>query len=180
MTLHDRTKALARNRFQQLPQNRMLVAHAKLHSSSLDNRKVTATAWRCLACSRDQSTHSPDSPGSAWESLPWRACCSGSLSADGDRRFLADRGDAVCSFDTLMFRSHLIPCQTVGWPRLARGFPGPGEESPGSTEARCRVTPGGGDPRESATETHRQTRSAPGRRAAREKWCGKSAPRRLQ
>jgi hypothetical protein len=26
------------------------------------------------------------------------------------------------------------------------------EESPGSTEARCRVTPGGGDPRESATE----------------------------
>jgi hypothetical protein len=26
------------------------------------------------------------------------------------------------------------------------------EESPGSTEVRCRVTPGGGDPRESATE----------------------------
>ena len=34
------------------------------------------------------------------------------------------------------------------------GFaPGPGEESPGSTETRCRVTPGGGDPRESATES---------------------------
>jgi hypothetical protein len=27
-----------------------------------------------------------------------------------------------------------------------------GEESPGSTEVRCRVTPGGGNPRESATE----------------------------
>ena len=27
-----------------------------------------------------------------------------------------------------------------------------GEESPGSTEMRCRVTPGGGDPRDSATE----------------------------
>jgi len=26
------------------------------------------------------------------------------------------------------------------------------EESPGSTEARCRVTPGGGNPRDSATE----------------------------
>jgi len=26
------------------------------------------------------------------------------------------------------------------------------EESPGSTEAWCRVTPGGGDPRDSATE----------------------------
>ncbi len=28
-----------------------------------------------------------------------------------------------------------------------------GEESPGSTETRCRVIPGGGDPRESATES---------------------------
>jgi GntR family transcriptional regulator/MocR family aminotransferase len=28
-----------------------------------------------------------------------------------------------------------------------------GEESPGSMETRCRVTPGGGDPRESATES---------------------------
>ncbi len=28
----------------------------------------------------------------------------------------------------------------------------PLEESPGSMQARCRVTPGGGDPRESATE----------------------------
>jgi hypothetical protein len=28
-----------------------------------------------------------------------------------------------------------------------------GEESPGSTEARCRITSGGGDPRDSATES---------------------------
>ena len=41
------------------------------------------------------------------------------------------------------------PGQRVGRPRpRASG----GEESPGSTERRCRVMPGGGDPRESATE----------------------------
>jgi hypothetical protein len=28
-----------------------------------------------------------------------------------------------------------------------------GEESPGSMEARCRITSGGGDPRDSATES---------------------------
>ena len=55
-----------------------------------------------------------------------------------------------------------------------------GEESPGSTETRCRVTPGGGDPRESATETHRLPASRKAGRAARVKWCGKSAPRRRQ
>src|SRR3546814_3863007 len=47
--------------------------------------------------------------------------------------------------------------QTAGWPPSVppRGSPGPasGEESPGSTETGCRVTPGGGDPRESATES---------------------------
>ncbi len=35
----------------------------------------------------------------------------------------------------------------AGWP-LSFGA----EESPGSTEIRCRLTAGGGDPRESATE----------------------------
>lgn len=45
-------------------------------------------------------------------------------------------------------------CQRAGRPRGA-GFPRP-EESPGSTEQRCRVTPGGGDPRESATESRRR------------------------
>jgi hypothetical protein len=44
----------------------------------------------------------------------------------------------------------ILRCQTAGWPLPPRGQ---GEESPGSTEVRCRVTPGGGDPRESATES---------------------------
>ena len=58
-------------------------------------------------------------------------------------------------FDGRVQRAHIVPCQTAGWPlfpAMAR------EESPGSTQARCRVTPGGGDPRESATETHRRAR----------------------
>src|SRR5512132_923849 len=50
-----------------------------------------------------------------------------------------------------------------------------GEESPGSTETRCRVTPGGGDPRDSATESKPPTGCGP---PARVKGCGKSAPRR--
>jgi hypothetical protein len=37
----------------------------------------------------------------------------------------------------------------------------PGEESPGSTETRCRVIPGGGDPRESATESSLPARAKP-------------------
>jgi hypothetical protein len=41
--------------------------HAKLPFLSLDNQKVPTTAWRRLACSRDQSTHSPDSPALARE-----------------------------------------------------------------------------------------------------------------
>ena len=54
-----------------------------------------------------------------------------------------------------------------------------GEESPGSTEVRCRVTPGGGDPRDSATENTPPPVPAC-RTAARVKWCGKGAPRRRQ
>ena len=38
------------------------------------------------------------------------------------------------------------------------------EESPGSTEARCRVIPGGGDPRESATERKPPIRQGKGER----------------
>ena len=49
------------------------------------------------------------------------------------------------------------------------------EESPGSMETRCRLTAGGGDPRESATETYRLSKPSGGE--ARVKWCGKSAPR---
>jgi hypothetical protein len=47
------------------------------------------------------------------------------------------------------------------------------EESPGSTETWRRVTPAGGDPRDSATES-----KPPLRGAVRVKGCGKSAPRR--
>ena len=50
------------------------------------------------------------------------------------------------------------------------------EESPGSTGIRCRLTAGGGDPRESATENKPPARQATGPRA-RVKRCGKSAPR---
>ncbi len=49
-----------------------------------------------------------------------------------------------------------------------------GEESPGSTETRCRITSGGGDPRESATENRPPAWLA---RTARVKRWGKSPPR---
>ena len=55
---------------------------------------------------------------------------------------------------------------------------GAGEESPGSMETRCRITSGGGDPRESATE--RIPRTGLQRPGARVKGCGKSAPRPRQ
>ncbi len=42
--------------------------------------------------------------------------------------------------------------QQAGWPLRQYCVSG-GEESPGSMEARCRITSGGGDPRESATES---------------------------
>jgi hypothetical protein len=61
--------------------------------------------------------------------------------------------------------------QSAGWPPLAA------EESPGSMETRCRITSGGGDPRESATENKPPRDS---RLAARVKRCGKSAPRAWQ
>ncbi len=56
---------------------------------------------------------------------------------------------------------------------------GSGEESPGSMERRCRITSGGGDPRDSATES-RPPRIGLGRSAVRVKGCGKSAPRTRQ
>src|SRR5262249_15362566 len=53
----------------------------------------------------------------------------------------------------------------------------PGEESPGSTETRCRLTAGGGDPRESATENRPPARATG---PARVKRRGKSSPRDRQ
>ena len=42
-----------------------------------------------------------------------------------------------------------VPRQMAGWLLFSARR---GEESPGSTETRCRITSGGGDPRDSATE----------------------------
>ena len=71
-------------------------------------------------------------------------------------------------------RLHSARCQMAGWP-LPAPFTGRGEESPGSTEPGCRVTPGGDDPRESATEN---IPPAPpcADLPVRVKRCGKSAP----
>src|SRR5437660_8699278 len=62
-----------------------------------------------------------------------------------------------------------------------------GEESPGSIDIRCRITSGGGNPRESATENEPLPPPYPlplageGREGAvRVKRCGKSAPRLRQ
>lgn len=44
--------------------------------------------------------------------------------------------------------------------RCRKSRKGAGEESPGSMETRCRVTPGGGDPRDSATEMIPRTRAS--------------------
>src|ERR1700751_6201160 len=53
-----------------------------------------------------------------------------------------------------------------------------GEESPGSIDIRCRITSGGGNPRESATENEPPAyRPFGGFGAVRVKRCGKSAPR---
>jgi hypothetical protein len=55
-----------------------------------------------------------------------------------------------------------------------------GEESPGSIDMRCRITSGGGDPRESATENEPPAAALRGLGEARVKRCGKSAPRLRQ
>ena len=53
-----------------------------------------------------------------------------------------------------------------------------GEESPGSIDIRCRITSGGGDPRESATENEPPAFACGScERQVRVKRCGKSAPR---
>ena len=54
------------------------------------------------------------------------------------------------------------------------------EESPGSTGTRCRLTAGGGDLRESATENKPPAQVPQGVPRARAKRCGKSAPRPWQ
>jgi len=62
--------------------------------------------------------------------------------------------------------------------RSGKGRKAAGEESPGSTETRCRLTAGGGDPRESATESKPPHRRIAGK--VRVKGWGKSPPRDRQ
>ena len=71
------------------------------------------------------------------------------------------------------------PCgrQSVGRP-LRRNRKVAGEESPGSADKRCRITSGGCEPRDSATENIPPWQA--NLAAVRVKWCGKSAPRRQQ
>ena len=59
--------------------------------------------------------------------------------------------------------------------RMTAATFGVGEESPGSMGTRCRVTPGGGDLRDSATESKPPAGFA--EMQVRVKGCGKSAPR---
>ena len=105
------------------------------------------------------------------------------------RRWRQTRCDGVLDRRAWAWRSRLLPCEPV----IAGQLPAPGcrrpdgrsrreagEESPGSTGTRCRVTPGGGDPRESATESKPPAGSASARLRVRVKGCGKSAPRRRQ
>lgn len=54
---------------------------------------------------------------------------------------------ATCLVESMLICNAL---RMAGWPRN-HGF----EESPDSTERRCRVTPGRGNPRDSATENRR-------------------------
>ena len=58
--------------------------------------------------------------------------------------------------------------------------PASGEESPGSMERRCRITSGGGDPRDSATESRPPQTGSSDLAGVRVKGCGKSAPRTRQ
>ncbi len=73
-----------------------------------------------------------------------------------------------------------INARSGGW--MAAPGRDPGEESPGSMETRCRVTPGGGDPRESATESKPPSGISGFALClrVRVKGCGKSAPQGRQ
>lgn len=66
----------------------------------------------------------------------------------------------------------------ASWPggRTSKSRKAAGEESPGSMETRCRITTGGGDPRDSATESKPPRPCA----AVRVKGWGKSPPRDWQ
>ena len=112
------------------------------------------------------------------------------------RHFRPERVDGVADVSTVVTLDRLIaalPVQgltstgrnaylrPVSWPdgRSGNGRKAAGEESPGSMETRCRVTPGGGDPRESATESKPPASGFDVRRVRVKGW-GKSPPRARQ
>src|SRR5215472_13463794 len=103
-------------------------------------------------------------------------------SGDCWRRAVASQRAALAAFGETAWaldgaRRYLHPCE-VSRPdgRSGKRRKAAGEESPGSTGKRCRITSGGGNPRESATENE----TASGSPGARVKRCGKSAPRLRQ
>ena len=87
----------------------------------------------------------------------------------GTRRRPLDRPPRQC---------HLRPVSRPDG-RSGKGRKAVGEESPGSTETRCRLTAGGGDPRESATESKPPGKAFALRRVRVKGW-GKSPPRDRQ
>jgi hypothetical protein len=60
--------------------------------------------------------------------------------------------------------------------RSRKGRKAAGEESPGSIDMRCRITSGGGNPRESATENEpllfRKERASKGEKVRQERTAG--------
>ena len=65
---HDGSKHAARNHFQDLAENRILIAHARLSFLCLDNQKVAPKRLQRLACTCDKVNHSPDNPARKRES----------------------------------------------------------------------------------------------------------------
>jgi hypothetical protein len=81
-----------------------------------------------------------------------------------------------CRLDAVARNPHALPVSRPdGRSRYGRKVAG--EESPGSIDIRCRITTGGGDPRDSATENEPLAFALRGFGAVRVKRCGKSAPR---
>src|SRR5882724_11551708 len=81
MSFDDRGKAPSWNRFQQIAEHRILVAHAKHSFLSLFNQKDTTKPRSRLACSHNSLTRSPDSPArkresrtSKFQQLPGTPC----------------------------------------------------------------------------------------------------------
>ena len=88
-----------------------------------------------------------------------------------------------CGRDGDLTRRAGIPMEgTISRPdgRSGKRRKAAGEESPGSIDMRCRITSGGGNPRDSATENEPPSSALSGRGRARVKGCGKSAPRLRQ